>query len=94
MSEIARSALHQAEQALLALIADRLDPVVVPRLEALIAVSDGDEEENVLALIKAAPGNVSLETMLVEISKLQAIRQVRQPGRMPRNTEALRNHGA
>jgi Domain of unknown function (DUF4158) len=44
VSEIARSALHQAEQALLALIADRLDAVVVARLEALIAVSDDDEE--------------------------------------------------
>ena len=79
VSEIARSALHQAEQALLALIADRLDPVVVARLEALIAVSDDDEDENVLGLIKAAPGNVSLETMLVEISKLEAIRAIGLP---------------
>ena len=80
MSEIARSALHRAEQALLALITARLDPVVVARLEALIAVSDeDDEDENVLGLIKAAPGNVSLKTMLVEISKLEAIRQVGLP---------------
>ena len=80
MSEIARSALHRAEQALLALIAERLDPVVVARLEALIAVSDdNDEDENVLGLIKAAPGNVSLETMLVEISKLEAIRAIGLP---------------
>jgi hypothetical protein len=80
VSEIARSALHQAEQALLALIADRLDPVVVARLEALIAVSDDiDEEENALGLIEAAPGNVSLETMLVEISKLEAIRAIGLP---------------
>ncbi len=77
VSEIARSALHQAEQALLALIADRLDAVVVARLEALIAVSD--EDENVLGLIKAAPGNVSLETMLVEISKLEAVRAIGLP---------------
>ena len=80
VSEIARSALHRAEQALLALIAERLDPVVVARLEALIAVSDdNDEDENVLGLIKAAPGNVSLETMLVEISKLEAIRAIGLP---------------
>src|SRR5450755_4843314 len=80
VSEIARSALYQAEQALLALIADRLDAVVVGRLEALIAVSDDDDEnENVLGLIKAAPGNVSLETMLVEISKLEAIRAIGLP---------------
>jgi hypothetical protein len=78
VSEITRSALYQAEQALLALIADRLDPVVVARLEALIAVNDNDEE-NLLGLIKAAPGNVSLETMLVEISKLEAIRAIGLP---------------
>ncbi|MCA1698300.1 MAG: DUF4158 domain-containing protein, partial [Actinobacteria bacterium] len=78
VSEIARSALHQAELALLALITERLDPVVVARLEALIAVSD-DDEENLLGLIKAAPGNVSLETMLVEISKLEAIRAIGLP---------------
>jgi hypothetical protein len=78
VSEIARSALYQAEQALLALIADRLDLVVVARLEAVIAVSD-DDQDNVLALIKAAPGNVSLETMLVEISKLEAIRAIGLP---------------
>jgi hypothetical protein len=81
VSEIARSALHQSEQALLAVIAERLDPVVIARLEALIAVSDDDgEDENVLGLIKAAPGNVSLETMLVEISKLEAIRAIRAIG--------------
>jgi hypothetical protein len=80
VSEIARAALHQAEQTLLAVIAERLDPVVVARLEALIAVSDDDGEgENVLGLIKAAPGNVSLETMLVEISKLEAIRAIGLP---------------
>lgn len=78
VSEIARSALYRAEQSLLALITGRLDPAVVARLEALIAVSD-DDEDNVLALIKAAPGNVSLETMLVEISKLEAIRAIGLP---------------
>ena len=34
---------------------------------------------NVLALIKAAPGNVSLDTMLVEIAKLEAIRAIGLP---------------
>jgi hypothetical protein len=33
----------------------------------------------VLGLIKAAPGNLSLETMLVEISKLEAIRAIGLP---------------
>ena len=78
MSEIARSALHRAEQKLVALISGRLDAVVITRLEALIAVGD-DEDENVLGLIKAAPGNVSLETMLAEISKLEAIRAIGLP---------------
>jgi hypothetical protein len=36
----------------------------------------------VLGLIKAAPGNVSLETMLVEISKLEAIRAIGLPARL------------
>ncbi len=42
VSEITRSALHQAEQALLALIPGRLHSAIVARLEALIAVSDDD----------------------------------------------------
>ena len=32
-----------------------------------------------LALIKSAPGNVSLETMLVEIEKLEAVRAIGLP---------------
>ena len=55
-----------------------MDAAAVSRLEALIAVGD-DEDEDVLGLIKAAPGNVSLDTMLVEISKLEAIRAVGLP---------------
>jgi hypothetical protein len=81
VTEITRSALHQAEQALLALIAARVDGVVIARLLALISVGDDDEigEENLLALLKAAPGNVSLDTMLTEISKLEAIRAIGLP---------------
>jgi TnpA family transposase len=80
VSEITRSALYRAEQALLGLIAERVDRAVVERLEALIAVSDDDDDgEDVLALIKAAPGNVSLDTMLVEIAKLEAIRAIGLP---------------
>lgn len=71
VTEITRSALYQAEQAGLKRIADRVEPVALERLEALIVVTDDDAhaEEDVLALIKAAPGNVSLDTMLTEISK-------------------------
>ena len=75
-----RSALHRAEQALLGLIAARVDAATVERLEALIVVSDDDDDgEDVLALIKAAPGNVSLDTMLTEIAKLEAIRAIGLP---------------
>lgn len=80
VGEITRSALHRAEQALLGLIAARVDAAVIERLEALIAVSDDDDDgEDVLALIKAAPGNVSLDPMLVEIAKLEAIRAIGLP---------------
>jgi len=80
VGEITRSALHRAEQALLCLIAARIDHGIVERLEALIAVSDDDDDgDDVLALIKAAPGNVSLDTMLTEIAKLEAIRAVGLP---------------
>jgi TnpA family transposase len=44
---------------------------------------DGDQEaerpDSVLALIKSMPGNVSLDSMLTEIDKLQAIRAVDLP---------------
>jgi TnpA family transposase len=80
VDEITRSALHRAEQALLGLIAARVDAATVERLEALIVVSDDDDEgEDVLALIKAVPGNVSLDTMLTEIAKLEAIRAIGLP---------------
>ena len=79
-SEVTRSALHRAEQALLDRIAARVDAAAIERLEALIAVSDdADDGEDVLALIKAAPGNVSLDTMLAEIAKLEAIRAIGLP---------------
>jgi hypothetical protein len=79
VNEITRSALHRAEQALLGLIAARVDRPAIDRLEALIAVSDDDDAEDVLALLRAAPGNVSLDTMLSEIAKLEAIRAIGLP---------------
>ncbi len=83
VGEITRSALHRAEQALLRLIAARVDAATIERLEALIAVSDDDDDgEDVLALIKAAPGNVSLDTVLVEIAKLEAIRAIELPSEL------------
>jgi hypothetical protein len=55
--------------------------------EALIAVDDdhdhddaGDGEwASVLGLIKSAPGRVSLDSMLVEIEKLEAVRAIGLP---------------
>jgi len=79
VGEISRSALHRAEQAMLGRIAARVDVAAIDRLEALIAAGDDDDGEDVLALIKAAPGNVSLDTMLVEIAKLEAIRAIGLP---------------
>ena len=43
----------------------------------------------VLAVIKAPPGNVSLDTMLVEISKLEAIRAIGLPGDLFADFEGL-----
>ncbi len=57
------------------------------RIDALVAddVPDDDEREDetavrpVLATIKEAPGNVSLETMLTEIDRLRAVRAIGLP---------------
>jgi len=72
-----RSALHQAERTLTARIVGRLLVDAASRLRALIAADVPDDdtgEELVLALIKAVPGNVSLDSMLTEIRKLRAVR--------------------
>ena len=75
--EIVRSALHQPEQALFRRVTHLLDPGVVGRLEALVAVGDdaeGVEATDVLSQVKANPGNVSLDSLLAEIDKLTAVR--------------------
>lgn len=87
VDRIVRSALHQAEGALTRRVVDRLPVDVVERLEDLVAhddagVEDGesaDGEESVLAMVKAAPGSVSLESMLAEIRKLRAVRALGLP---------------
>src|SRR6266487_5256420 len=84
------SALHQAEEALTVRIASRLSTAATVRLEELAAAApdnaDAEEEQGVegpalLALIKSDPGNVSLESMLAEIGKLEAVRLVGLPDR-------------
>jgi hypothetical protein len=81
VTEIVRSALYQAEQALLTRIVGCLDPGAVSRLEALVAVQDDpdDDHPDVLARVKTDPGNVSLDSMLAEVAKLTAVRAVGLP---------------
>ena len=61
----------------------RLGPDASARLAALATAADDDEadggEPSALALIKSVPGNVSLESMLTEISKLDAARAAGLP---------------
>jgi TnpA family transposase len=79
---IIRSALHQAEQALTLRVSARLGQASA-RLAELAAAADdddtGDGEPSALSLIKSVPGNVSLESMLTEIGKLNAVRAVGLP---------------
>ena len=80
---IIRSAVHQAEQALARQVTAQLGPDVIGRLAALAAAADddkaGDADPSALALIKSVPGTVSLESMLTEIAKLDAVRAVELP---------------
>lgn len=82
-----RSALRSAEQDWTLRISMRLDPLVRSRLLGLIdadAEAEVDEDgaqdsDAVLGLIKSMPGNVSLESTMTEISKLEAVRAVGLP---------------
>jgi hypothetical protein len=78
---IVRAAIHGAQTAVCERIVARLSAESITTIEQLLLVADaGDgETESVLALIKSAPGNVSLETMFVEIEKLEAVRAVGLP---------------
>jgi hypothetical protein len=72
-----RSALFQAAKLLAQRVVDRLALETVGRLRALIGVGVGvvpdDEEPDLMRTLKAAPGNVSLSSMVAEIDKLTAI---------------------
>ncbi|WP_406131433.1 DUF4158 domain-containing protein [Streptomyces sp. NBC_00989] len=88
---IVAAALRAAEESLTALISSRLTAESIERIVALAAGADQDdagpagggaESEGappVLAKVKEAPGNVSLETMLTEIDKLLAVRAIGLP---------------
>jgi len=85
-ARIVRGALHAAEEMLTLRVHARLADGSVERILGLEAGDDVDgpevsdnprlEDRSVLAAVKAAPGNVSLETMLTEIDKLLAVRAV------------------
>jgi hypothetical protein len=82
VEKVVRSGLHQAEKILAEQIAGRLPSEIRARLLSLVAVVDTDVDDadpSVLALIKAATGNVSLSSMLTEISRLEAVRAIGLP---------------
>lgn len=83
VDRIISAALHRAEQQLCARIVSRLDTEVIARLDALVTgvdeSDDGAAGRSGLGLIKSDPGNISLESMLVEIDKLNAVRAVGLP---------------
>jgi hypothetical protein len=87
IGRIIGSGLRQAEKILVVKVSGRIPPKVAARMTALIAETNGDEdpergEENgraLFALIKADPGNVSLNTTREEIAKLTATRAIGLP---------------
>ncbi|MCY9783170.1 Tn3 family transposase [Nocardiopsis sp. EMB25] len=79
-----RSALSTAEETWFTTIESRLAPELRERVLGLVeqnpeADADDEDAESVLSLVKAMPGNISLESMLREIRKLNAIRSVGLP---------------
>ncbi|MER7134641.1 Tn3 family transposase, partial [Streptosporangium saharense] len=77
-----RSGLHRAEKILAEKITGRLPAEVRARLLALVQLAEEDDEEadpSALALIKASVGNVSLSSMLTEVSRLEAVRAIGLP---------------
>lgn len=90
VTRMVRSALRTAEQTWTARIIARLDEPIRGRLLALIAFPNDDDDTDppdgrepeigsVLALIKSEPGNVSLESMMTEIRKLEHVRAIGLP---------------
>ena len=82
IDRIIRSALSRGDDLLFAQVSGRLSVEVRSRMLALFAAGDDDEpsDPSVLASIRSDVGNVSLNTMLTEIAKLEAVRAVGLPG--------------
>lgn len=81
IERMVRSALSRGEELLVARVASRLDEPVKAKLLALVAETvDGDPDDDdgstILASIRTGAGNVSLNTMLTEVAKLEAVRAV------------------
>ena len=70
-----RSAMAQAARLLAARVTGRLAGQAIARIRALMGTGDDgeDDDPDLLRMIKAAPGPVSLASMLAEIDKLTAI---------------------
>jgi hypothetical protein len=86
VDRIVRSALHRGEELLSARVTGRLAEPMRGRLLGLVAgAAEEDEVEpaedgpSVLASIRSDAGDVSLNTMLTEIAKLEAVRAVGLP---------------
>lgn len=78
LDRITRSALSRADDLAIAIVVSRIPPVVAAAIHELVVedLDDDTGELSTLAWLKASPGNVSLETMLVEIDKLRRVRQI------------------
>ncbi|GHD36422.1 putative transposase [Nocardiopsis kunsanensis] len=86
LTRMVRSALSRAEEAWFSTIEARLSPELRERVLGLVEVeqapetgAEDEDSESVLGQVKAMPGNISLESMLREIRKLQAIRSLGLP---------------
>nr|WP_275106954.1 DUF4158 domain-containing protein [Nocardia terpenica] len=84
IDRIVRSALSRGEDILFDQVLSRLPTAVVAKLVALVAPAGEEAGEledwsAVLASIRSDPGNVSLNTMLTEIAKLEAVRGIGVP---------------
>jgi len=90
-ARIVDSGIRQADAMLVATVVARLQRRHIAGIEALLSASlDSDIEtdavngevepdEDALSAVKASPGNVSLATVLAEMSKLQTVRHVDLP---------------
>jgi len=90
VTRMVRSALRTAEQTWTARITARVGEPTRDRLLALIAVLDDDDDTeareegeleagSLLGFVKSEPGNVSLESMMTEIRKLEQVRAIGLP---------------